>query len=153
MKTIKKTSLLAAAIYFAALISASTALASPPSPDSDPNCGGNCQVICINGCDQNPVTDPAWNKPVQPNSTYSVYSYQQARCVWARNGWDKNLGALAEQFTLDTKTNTWSCMDGYNCDFGPCGLNGTRPCNTAIDTFCVPCAVPGQSLGSDGKCH
>ena len=40
-----------AAFVLATGLPTSTAMASPPSPDSDTSCGGQCQVICVNGCD------------------------------------------------------------------------------------------------------
>ena len=136
MKVITRSLLTLAAMCFAALLSTSTALASPPSPDADPNCGGNCQAICINGCDTN-----------------SSYMWQEARCAGPHpTGYaDK---AYAASLITDSNGNLF-CSDGYNCDYGPCGRAGERTCNTGLCDECYWNGMPGTELvaGGDGKCH
>ena len=148
MKTIMKTLLFTATICFAALLSTSAALASPPSPDSDPNCGGNCQAICINGCDVNAVTARGWYGWAG-GGVYPSYSWQQARCVWTHQIGNSQVGS--SYVTFDSKSGTWYCMDGYNCDSGPCGRDGERICNTH-GTGCGWCES-GFYNGVDDICH
>ena len=128
-----KTLLFVVTICFVALLNTSVAMASPPSPDSDSSCGGNCQAVCINGCDSN-----------------AAYTWQQARCVV---GSTQTVitpnGTIAGLFATDAKGQY--CVDGYNCDFGPCGRPGERFCNT-VGTGCNACQT-GLATGGKGTCQ
>lgn len=150
------------------LLVASSAQASPPSPDSDTNCGGHCQAICINGCDTNPVyvpkpadwgTSPWYNTPTP---SYSRYSWTEARCVvskYAGYKYDQQLGSNpttgTDQYRIfdrnriyraTNQTVGWYdyCHDGYSCDAGPCGRVGERPCQP---NGCPACGVYTDDFG------
>jgi hypothetical protein len=137
MKTILKTILTTAAICMAVFVSTSTAQASVPSPDQDPGCGGQCQVICINGCDSN-----------------AHYSGLQARCtVGSTKTYVMGGYFLAAFFETDSKGDF--CDDGYTCDFGPCGRAGERPCqdflSNANQNNCQAC-TGNNVIVTNGKC-
>jgi hypothetical protein len=131
----KRLLLFSAPLFLMGLLSTSAALASPPSPDADPSCGGNCQTICINGCDTN----------------YS-YVWQEARCGGPHPTWAD--ASLAAATFLDTKGQPY-CSDGYNCDYGPCGRVGERACNTFQCASCFNYGNIGDEMvvGGDGRCH
>jgi hypothetical protein len=115
----------------AALSLVLTASASPP-PDADSSCGGPCQRLCINGCDSN----------------YN-FSWRQGRCI-GPHPW--SWGDQAPSVLSDSKG--VYCSDDLTCDYGPCGRDGERPCNTEL-TVCLACGNfgYGAELGADQVCH
>ena len=155
MKTLKKKKLLQfAAVVLAVGLSTFSAMASPPSPDADPSCGGDCQAICINGCDTKQLTFAD-----SPNATFTyAFSWTQARCILTTVGpngnlWWRDLAAATHiQGTLKSNMGG-SCMDGYNCDFGPCGEDGQRACSGGYYQ-CPPCdgATGMQYDAASAKC-
>lgn len=125
--------------------------ADPPPPNQQSSCGGNCQAICINGCD-------GYVQTYNGESFSSKYDWAQARCVTSL---DPRTGSLYSGWYtpghvgVDAK-GTY-CLDNYNCDFGPCGREGERPCNTNA-SLCTEQCRPGLKASgisywdSNNKC-
>lgn len=119
-----------------ALLMTATMWADPPPPNQQSTCGGHCQAVCINGCDGRVQYLDGYNWS-------SIYSWLQARCVVVKEDSSGGYTNVAR----DSKGPY--CMDGFNCDYGPCGREGERGCDF-LGGGCTACQTGLRLSGT--KC-